>query len=302
MRTQKRVFAFLLALALFLTGCEGMTSAEGTLSEEASSLSETVEVEEVPEASLSSDSSDSSASSVTESVEVSPEGSLSEPEEPELTAPTEVFLTVEEAAKMKAGDILPAEQLPEDTSPFFYRKKISKKVWKRMKGVSYKEGCPVSREELRYVRVLHWGFDGETHIGELVCNKSVAKEFEKIFRKLYKKGYPIEKMLLVDEYDGDDERSMEDNNTSCFNYRPISGTSTISRHAYGLAIDINPLYNPYITSRGYEPVNAGDYVDRDVDNPYMIDSEDPCYKLMDKYGFAWGGWWDSVKDYQHFEK
>ncbi|MCD7886433.1 MAG: M15 family metallopeptidase [Clostridiales bacterium] len=171
-----------------------------------------------------------------------------------------------------------------------------------MEGVSFGADCTTAREDLRYVRVLHTGFDGETHIGELVVNRAIAEDIVEIFQSLYEASYPIEKMLLVDEYGGDDELSMEDNNTSCFNFRAVSGTEHLSQHAYGLAIDVNPLYNPYITASGYEPYNAGDYIDRTLDTPYKIDESDLCYQLFTQHGFTWGGSWSSVKDYQHFQK
>lgn len=109
-------------------------------------------------------------------------------------------------------------------------------------------------------------------------------------------------MELVDDYNGDDELSMEDNNTSCFNYREVPGSTHLSQHAYGRTIDINPLYNPYITEDGYMPYTAGEYIDRDINTPHKIDAEDLCCKIFKKHGFVWGGDWNSVKDYQHFQK
>ena len=112
---------------------------------------------------------------------------------------------------------------------------------------------------------------------------------------------------MIDEYDGDDLASMEDNNTSCFNYRPVEGTSSLSKHALGLAIDINPFYNPYITynkdgSEKISPANASVYADRTASFPYKIDENDLCYQLFKEHGFTWGGHWNSCKDYQHFQK
>ncbi len=99
---------------------------------------------------------------------------------------------------------------------------------------------------------------------------------------------------------------MADNNTSCFNYRTVSGKSKLSNHSYGCAIDINPLYNPYVRTRDgkvlVSPQNAGEYADRSADFPYKIDREDLCYRLFTEHGFEWGGAWNSSKDYQHFEK
>lgn len=188
----------------------------------------------------------------------------------------------------------------------FYQTKISAAVFKRMYKKSYKKNCTVPKSDLRYVRVLYYGFDKKTHIGELVVNKKIAEDICNIFYKLYCKKYPIEKMVLVDEYNAVDEDSMADNNTSSFNYRPVSGTTRLSKHSYGMAVDINPLYNPYIHTingkRVCEPVMGRKYQNRSKSFAYKIDKKDLCYKLFTKHGFTWGGNWKSAKDYQHFEK
>ena len=221
----------------------------------------------------------------------------------ETTEKPQRNLSVAEIMEMDAGTILSRSDLKGiDRDGLFTAESISDKVFDRMEGVSFGKDCTTKRKDLRYLRVLHRGFDGKTHIGEIVCNKAIAKDLLSIFRDLYHEDYPIEKILLVDEYGGDDELSMEDNNTSCFNFRPVTGKTHLSQHAYGRAIDINPLYNPYITSDGYQPYNAGDYVDRSAKNPYIIDKKDLCYRLFDERGFTWGGSWNSVKDYQHFQK
>lgn len=271
-----------LCLLLLLCGCGGGAAAPAESGAESASAS----VNLAPEASLPA--------------EAAPEASEAE----EVAEPELLPLTAEEAAELEAGTILPGERLEgAEISSFFTAEEIPDDVFARMDGVSYGEGCTLPREELRYLRLLHIGFDGETHIGELVCNEAVAEDFLEIFADLYKEEYPIEKILLVDNYGGDDELSMEDNNTSCFNFRPVSGTDHLSMHAYGRAIDINPLYNPYITASGYEPSNAGDYVERSGDaNPYQIDENDLCYQLFTQRGFTWGGSWNSVKDYQHFQR
>ena len=188
----------------------------------------------------------------------------------------------------------------------FYATEIDDVIFARIKGKSYKDNCTVPLSELRYLHVLHIGFDGEPHEGELICNVSIADDLLDIFKKLYEAKYQIEKIKLVDEYNADDELSMRDNNSSCFNFRFISHTTKVSKHGLGLAVDINTLYNPYIkTVDGkyiLEPATAGDYVDRSKDFPHKIDENDLCYKLFTEHGFEWGGNWKSVKDYQHFEK
>ena len=156
------------------------------------------------------------------------------------------------------------------------------------------------------MKVLYYDFDGKEQRGELVCNKAISKDLLEIFEELYEKKYPIAKMRLIDEYDANDEKSMADNNTSCFNFRKVSGKNTLSKHSMGMAIDINPLYNPYIHKmngkRVVEPANAGKYADRSASFPGKIDKNDLCYKLFIRHGFRWGGNWKYSKDYQHFEK
>ena len=176
----------------------------------------------------------------------------------------------------------------------------------RIKGKSFKDNCTVPVSDLRYLHVLHIGFDGQTHEGEIICNKAIAEDLLEIFEALYEAKYPIEKVRLVDEYNAEDEASMADNNSSCFNFRFISHTKKVSNHGYGKAIDINPLYNPYVkTVKGklsIEPANGADYVDRTKDFDYKIDENDLAYQLFTAHGFTWGGAWKSSKDYQHFEK
>ena len=187
----------------------------------------------------------------------------------------------------------------------FYVSGITDEIFARIKGKSYKDNCTLPLEDLRYLHVMHKGFDGETHEGEIICNAYIAADLLDIFMKLYDAGYPIEKIRLVDEYNADDETSMRDNNSSCFNFRFISHTQVISKHGLGFAVDINTLYNPYTKEvngkRILEPATAGEYVDRSKDFPYKIDHSDLCCKLFTEHGFEWGGDWKSAKDYQHFE-
>lgn len=196
----------------------------------------------------------------------------------------------------------------------FYYEPLSAQLCRYITGVSYPasdggaEAVPeITLEELRYVHILHYDFDGNPSEGELICNESIAQDLVEIFHELYRNEYQLEKVLLIDEYDGDDNASMEDNNTSCFNYRPVEGSSRLSRHALGLAVDINPLYNPYITytengEKNILPASASAYADRSAGFPYKIDENDLCYKLFIQHGFTWGGNWNNVKDYQHFQK
>ena len=140
---------------------------------------------------------------------------------------------------------LQASSLPKDSC--FISEPVPDAVWQRMQGKSYKPNPHIGREDLRYLRVLHWDYDGKTHEGEMICNKKIASRLVSIFRKLYEAKYPIQRMVLPDEYDADDEKQMRANNTSCFCYRPVAGSTKLSKHSLGLAVDINPLYNPYPT-------------------------------------------------------
>lgn len=193
------------------------------------------------------------------------------------------------------------------TSPIFTQDTISDALMTRMrKGNTWKTSTPVSlRQELRYLRMSYKDANGQTRRGEMVVNRQIADRVLRIFRKLYEAGYRIEKMKLMDDYQGDDEASMQDNNTSCFNFRYITNSTTaISKHGYGLAIDLNPLYNPYVKGRNVAPVAGKPYAfrrDSRKDIPYKIDRKDLAYRLFTAEGFRWGGDWKSQKDYQHFE-
>ena len=179
-------------------------------------------------------------------------------------------------------------------------------VWERMQGKTFKANPYIGRDDLRHVRALHWDYDEQIHIGEMVCNKLIADRVAGILRTLYEHRYPIQRMLLPDVYGADDELQMRDNNSSCFFYRVVSGSTKLSKHARGLAVDINTLYNPYYKvqangKRSVKPSTATAYCDRRSSFPYKIDHDDLCYRLFTKAGFIWGGDWTSCKDFQHFE-
>ena len=197
----------------------------------------------------------------------------------------------------------------------FYYEPVSDSLQRYMTGVSYpavsddveKSALVITFEELSYVHILHYDFDGNLAEGELICNQGIAQDLVEIFYELYLNEYQLESVLLIDTFDGDDIASMEADNTSCFNYRVVAGSSSISKHAYGLAIDINPLYNPYVKyekdgTGTISPDTAASYADRSANFPYKIDENDLCYKLFIQHGFTWGGNWNNVKDYQHFQK
>ena len=194
-----------------------------------------------------------------------------------------------------------------DLDRMFYSRVIDEEIFRRIDGKSYRENHMVTIDELRYLRMLYKDINGKTHIGEMIVNQSIAADVLAIFRELYRQSYPIEQMVLVDDYDANDERSMSANNTSAFNYRTIENTDILSNHSKGLAVDINPLYNPYIyrTASGVEicsPALGKKYADRSKSFDYKIDENDLAYRLFTEHGFTWGGNWEDSKDYQHFEK
>lgn len=196
----------------------------------------------------------------------------------------------------------------------FYCEPLSENLRRYITGVSYPAvseddaaALAISYEDLRYLHILHYNFEGIATEGELICNASIAADLLDIFYELYRNEYQLEQVRLIDEYNGDDTASMEANNTSCFNYREVEGTTQLSRHALGLALDINPFYNPYVTyekdgGTRISPEEAAAYADRTLNFPYKIDEDDLCYKLFVGHGFTWGGNWNSSKDYQHFQK
>jgi hypothetical protein len=172
----------------------------------------------------------------------------------------------------------------------------------RLRG--WRPGCPVEPARLRRVDVDHIGFDGQTQRGELIVHEDLVPEVITIFEQLYQLGYPIEKIRTVDHYPAaDDELSMEDNNTSAFNCRGIPGTNQWSQHAYGRAIDLNPLLNPCIYASGaFQPKNAAAYLDRSRAVPGLLHGADSTVHVFTDRGWRWGGYWTAPIDYQHFER
>jgi hypothetical protein len=187
---------------------------------------------------------------------------------------------------------------------------ISPEIEKRIVGKSWQPECPIPLEDLRYLRLSHWGYDNEIHLGEMIVHKDVADDVIEIFKELFENHFPIERMHLIDDYFEEgkskneiDDISMTNNNTSAFFYRAISGTDVISEHGLGTAIDINPLINPFydIITDHVSPSNAREFLDRErTDVAGMITKESICYKAFIKRGWKWGGNWKNVKDYQHF--
>ncbi len=233
--------------------------------------------------------------------------SLSEPltEQEEMIQEAD-WQTVPAGSVMEVSDI-DFEQL----DLYFVAYEIPEHIFDIINGKSYRENPDVSPESLRYMKVLHYNFEHKIQVGELIVSAELENDFLNIFKELFEEEYEIQSMYLVDNYwTGDptttDSASIDVNNTSAFLYRPATGSSKLSKHAYGRAIDINPQQNPYVSYRSGEAVwdhkNAEDYIDRSTGLPHMITHEDICYQIFTKYGFIWGGDWEYIKDYQHFEK
>ena len=166
---------------------------------------------------------------------------------------------------------------------------------------TWQPDCPVAADELRWVRLTFWGFDGERHTGELLANAAVADDLVAVFRQLFEAGYPIEEMRITRLDELDAPPTGDGNNTGVFACRPTIGQSTFSQHAYGLAIDVNPFQNPYEKGDLVLPELASSYLDRD-DREAVIHDGDPVVTAFAEIGWEWGGDWRTLKDYQHFSQ
>lgn len=202
-----------------------------------------------------------------------------------------------------AAPTVPATSAPSPAAPTFQGtvEVLPAGVVAQMTGVSWKPGCPVPLAALRLVRVSYRGFDGLIHSGELVAHADVSGALVRVFGKLFDAGFPIRKMVRVDAYGADDHASMADDNTSMFNCRRAEGSTSWSRHAYGKAIDINTVENPYVRGRTVLPPAGRAFLDRANVRPAMIVAGDVVTRAFAAEGFRWGGDYRSLKDYQHFE-
>lgn len=188
---------------------------------------------------------------------------------------------------------------------FGMSQEIPEPVAALMKGRSWKEECPVPLSDLRYISVSHWDYDGYVRIGHMVVHAKLADELIEIFEELFYNRFPIERMELVDLYDADDMRSMSANNSSCFCFRANTTTPGIySNHSYGIAIDINPLVNPYVKGEKVLPEGGRAYLDRSLAYIGGITNspDNACYKAFTSRSYEWGGLWPDRQDYQHFSK
>ncbi len=165
---------------------------------------------------------------------------------------------------------------------------------------SWSSRCPVSLDDLRLVSLTYWGFDGRRHTGLLVVNRDAVAPIVTALHRLYEIRFPIRRMVPVDAYGASDERSMEADNTSAFNGRFVEDSTVWSQHAYGRAIDIDPLENPEVKDGKVYPTTAGRFLDRTLGLPGMVSPGDPVVEAFAAVGWGWGGSWYSLKDYQHF--
>lgn len=216
--------------------------------------------------------------------------------------------------QLPAGQIVAGEEIDQaHLQDYFTSSPILEgdEVYVRIYGKSFVDNDDIALADLRYMKVLHYNFDHQVQVGELIVHRELAPDYQEIFQALFENEYEIQSMYLIDNYwtgDGasSDSASIEVNNTSAFCYRKVVGGSGLSNHALGRAIDINPQQNPYVTYKDGKPRwthdNADDYIDRDTGLPHVITHDDLCYRLFKAHGFDWGGDWRTMKDYQHFDK
>jgi hypothetical protein len=173
---------------------------------------------------------------------------------------------------------------------------------------SWSDECPVDADDLRWVRLAFWGFDGRRHTGELLLHADAADEMVQVFSQLYAARFPIEEMRITRAEEIDAEPTGDGNNTGAFTCRPVHGTTYWAQHAYGLAVDVNPFQNPYIKPPGGKgvpgdmliPELAAAYLDRSRRVPGMIRPGDTVVQAFASVGWQWGGNWQKAKDFMHF--
>lgn len=219
---------------------------------------------------------------------------------------------------LEAGTIVEKATIgAQNLDVYFTSSELTEVQKEAMNGKSYIENPDISYDDLRYIKVLHYNFYHQIQVGELVVNQAIAEDCRQIFMELFQEEYEINSMYLIDRYYEKDQArngeqvdicSINDDNTSAFHYRKIAGTDVLSNHAYGMAIDINPLENPYVKEADLQQTVASPYQDyntykdRTTQRAHMISKDDVCYRIFKSHGFQWGGEWNGNKDYQHFEK
>jgi hypothetical protein len=183
----------------------------------------------------------------------------------------------------------------------YYAARLSPSLQALMNGRSWHPGCPVPLSALRYVRISYWGFDRQAHLGGMVVNQSAVRPLRKTWAMLWAARFPIRNMRIVDRYGGSDYDSIQADNTSAFNCRNKTGSTSWSEHAFGLAIDVNPIENPYVTANG-TTAHPGSvpYLNRRDVRPGMAVPGGRLVRAFNAIGWGWGGRWPRPTDYQHF--
>ena len=185
--------------------------------------------------------------------------------------------------------------------PQVFTAKVSRIQNRSQLRYSWHPGCPVAPSGLRLITMTYRGFDHQVHTGRLVVNAAVTGKLILVFRTLFAMGYPIRRMVPVDAYHGSDFASIQADNTSAFNCRDATGSSSWSEHAFGLAVDLDPCENPYVAADGFEAhKRCLRYVDRSLPDPGVIHAGDKVVRAFASVGWGWGGTWQGARDYQHF--
>ena len=189
-----------------------------------------------------------------------------------------------------------------DYGPTFTAEPLPDHIIEFITGVTFHENTPFGYDFLAYLSISYVDFSGQSQVGHMIVAAEIADEVLEIFKEIYEARFPIYRMMLIDYFYADDYLSLHANNTSAFNFRYIAGTRTISRHGFGMAIDINPIQNPYIRGTTIKPALGAEYLDRDDVRQGMIVRGDVVYRAFVGRGWTWGGNWTLPRDYHHFER
>jgi len=173
-------------------------------------------------------------------------------------------------------------------------------IRQKMTGVTWHEGCPIALDDLALLTLSYWGEDNTSQTGQLIVHSTQSEAITRVFEVLYTNHFPLTSMKLMWEFKGSDDASMKANNTSGFNCRRVKNTDKWSNHSYGKAIDVNPLWNPWIRGSIVDPPEGKAYVDRTITKAGVIKAGDVVVTAFATEGWKWGGYWSKTKDYQHF--
>lgn len=284
----------------------------GELQSQSDALDQEITQKKAELEQLKADASEAEAQPAVEEQTAAPTESLEE--NAMIHPPAGQEMQEVELEKLEVGEVVDASVVAANKDQYFKAYEITEgdAVYNRINGKSYYANDNIGLSDLRYIKLVHYNFDHNVQVGEIIVNAAIADDVINIFKELYDAQYEIQSMQLVDDFwtgDGDssDSNSIDHNNTSAFCYRMVTGGGNLSNHAYGRAIDLNPQQNPYVwyNSSGqanWSHENANSYIDRACGDPHVIVQGDTCYNIFTKYGFSWGGLWSNPIDYQHFEK